>query len=378
MVKPEAVNREYFHCDAANGTEIEVLGSIECLVKAEANDIANLHKFFVVQNMPKHQVILGIDFIRNNKIDLKAGQITEFTMTFGEVGPPPAVKAKGQAVNITPEHKQLLEQQLKIMVPEPHRKLFLNLCLTYHDVFSKDNFDLGNASVISHAIQPKDPQKVIYTKQFPLAWDDEKQIIEYTKQLLKKGAIEISRSPHNSPIFCVKKKSINGQAVPKRIVVDFRKLNDNSIDDTIEMYSVKECLHELGRKKYSIWSTLDFTSGFWQQNLEQKSREWTAFTVPALGQKYQFRVTPMGVKGASASFSRLTNNILGDLGILYVDDGLIPSTNITEHLIKLESVFLRLRQYGLKLNSKKCVFATNDCEYLGYRLPLLVLPGSGS
>jgi hypothetical protein len=53
-------------------------------------------------------------------------------------------------------------------------------------------------------------------------------------------------------------------------------------------------LDEVGKAKSAIFSTCDLTSGFWQQSLQEMSRQYTAFSVPGKGARYQWRVTPMG------------------------------------------------------------------------------------
>jgi len=51
----------------------------------------------------------------------------------------------------------------------------------------------------------------------------------------------------------------------------------------------------------------------------------------------------------------------------YIDDLLvITSGSYEDHLAKLEEVFLKLRNAGLKVNMKKSFFARAELEYLGY------------
>ena len=71
--------------------------------------------------------------------------------------------------------------------------------------------------------------------------------------------------------------------------------------------------------------TIDLTSGFWQQSLEESSRQYTAFTVPGKGTHYQWTVTPLGLQGSPASFARLIDYVMGGLsGVLtYIDDVLV-------------------------------------------------------
>ena len=47
-----------------------------------------------------------------------------------------------------------------------------------------------------------------------------------------------------------------------------------------------EIVHEIGLSESKVFSTIDLTSGFWQQSLEEESHQYTAFTVPGKGTRY--------------------------------------------------------------------------------------------
>ena len=51
----------------------------------------------------------------------------------------------------------------------------------------------------------------------------------------------------------------------------------------------------------------------------------------------------------------------------YIDDLLcLTSGSYEDHLEKLEEVFKRLKEAGLKVNANKSSFAKSEVEYLGY------------
>lgn len=62
---------------------------------------------------------------------------------------------------------------------------------------------------------------------------------------------------------------------------------------------------------------------------------------------------PFGLCNAPATFQRLMESVLGDLAfdvlLVYLDDVLIFSRAFSSHLEKLDLVFNRLRDHGLKL-----------------------------
>lgn len=52
--------------------------------------------------------------------------------------------------------------------------------------------------------------------------------------------------------------------------------------------------------------------------------------------------------------------------LVYLDDIVIYSETVDEHLERLDFVFTRLQEHGLKLRPKKCHFFKQEISYLGY------------
>jgi len=104
------------------------------------------------------------------------------------------------------------------------------------------------------------------------------------------------------------------------------------------------------------FSTLDLKSGYWQIELYPSAREKTAFVTH--NGLYEFLVMPFGLTNSGASFQRIMRHILRSLeyryALIYVDDIIIFSKSVDEHLAHLEEVFKRLREANIKLNPKKC------------------------
>jgi hypothetical protein len=132
-------------------------------------------------------------------------------------------------------------------------------------------------------------------------------------------------------VFCVAKKQLPnaapGDPVPLHVVLDFRSVNLKSLPDRYCVKEVRECLDEVGKAKLAIFLTCDLTLVFWQQSLQEKSRQYTAFSVPGKEARYQWRVTPIRLQGLPASFLRLMDFVMtGVKGIIaYIDDILVHS-----------------------------------------------------
>lgn len=51
---------------------------------------------------------------------------------------------------------------------------------------------------------------------------------------------------------------------------------------------------------------------------------------------------------------------------VYVDDMLVKSNDVADHLDDLRETFVTLCKYKMKLNPTKCVFAISLGKFLGY------------
>ena len=244
------------------------------------------------------------------------------------------------------------------------RALYENLILQNHDVFANDKFDLGFSDKISHKINMKTPQPV-YVKQFRIPDAHEPEIMKHVEQWLQQEVIEECSSPYNSPVFCVPKKTGG-----LRIVQDMRQINKASYVDKFAIKDVQECVDAVGKHNSCIFSTMDMASGFWQQNLVEDSRDYTAFTIPLLNTQFRWKRNVMGLAGAPASFSRLTALVFRGIekAITYIDDLLTHSQTHEEQLQILQVCFDRMRAFTMKFNINKCVFGAQSVTYLGFQI----------
>ncbi len=241
----------------------------------------------------------------------------------------------------------------------------LAVLLKHHDAVSESKFDLGRTAVIPHVLRPKSDQS-IFVKQFPIPAKQQEFINEQVDKLLQQRCIRPDYvSPHNSPVFAVRKPHSN----ELRLVIDMRRINDNLHDDFHSFMDVHQCLDRLGGLQANFMSALDLVSAYWQLELHPDSQQYTAFTVPGRG-KFVWTVTAMGLKTSPSAFSRLMEYVFRGLAftVTYLDDVLVGSRTFDSHLRDLEQCFVRLRCYNLKLGLKKCVFARNSLDYLGYKI----------
>ena len=83
-----------------------------------------------------------------------------------------------------------------------------------------------------------------------------------------------------------------------------------------------------------------------------------------------FCVVPFGLCNAPSTFQRLMELVLTGLHwsscLVYLDDIIIYSRSVKEHVTKLAEVLRRLKQAGMKLKPKKCRLLQKKVSYLGY------------
>lgn len=68
------------------------------------------------------------------------------------------------------------------------------------------------------------------------------------------------------------------------------------------------------------------------------------------------------------SFKRFIDTVLRGLAFVfaYMDDLLIASSSPEEHLSHLRQVFLRLAEFGIRVNTLNYVFVVSSLTFLGY------------
>jgi hypothetical protein len=145
-----------------------------------------------------------------------------------------------------------------------------------------------------------------------------------------------------------------------RFCVDYRSLNSVTIPDS---FPLPDLLDQLGESKY--FSTIDLASAFWQIRMHPSAQEMTAFVVPQ-----EFRVMPFGLTNAPGVFQRLMQRVLSGLNLadgpefvsVYLDDILVYSRSVQDHLGHLRVVIGKLVEVGLNLKPAKCHFA-GQCDY---------------
>lgn len=232
-------------------------------------------------------------------------------------------------------------------------------------IIHKENEKLSCTTEIQHRIKTVDDIP-IHTKTYRYPQIHKAEVEKQINEMLADGIIQNSISPWTSPIWIVPKKLDASGKKKWRVVIDYRKLNEKTVDDKFPIPLIEEILDRLGRSTY--FTTLDLKSGFHQIEVHPKDRPKTAFSTDK--GHFEFIRMPFGLKNAPATFQRVMNNILGNLigtcCLVYLDDIIVFGSSLQQHLDNLNKVLQRLAQANLKVQFDKCEFLQKQCEFLGH------------
>ena len=175
--------------------------------------------------------------------------------------------------------------------------------------------------------------------------------------------IRHSNSPHHAPAFLVRNhaEQTRGKA---RMVIDYRDVNKKTVKDGYQIAQVRVLINRLRGAR--IFSKFDAKSGFWQVKMHPDSIALTAFGTPQ--GHYEWLVMPFGLKQAPSIFQRKMDNIFkphADFCIVYIDDILVFSKTMNEHLKHLDQVCKLIVQKGIILGQKKIHLVKYEIDFLG-------------
>ena len=113
---------------------------------------------------------------------------------------------------------------------------------------------------------------------------------------------------------------------------------------------------------------LDAFQGYHQIPLALDDQEKTTFVTP-IG-NYHYKVMSFGLKNTRSTYQRMMTRMfesqLGKNIEIYIDDMVVKSKMVSEHLGDLRAIFEILRKYKLRLNDSKCSFGVGSGKFLGY------------
>jgi len=302
----------------------------------------------------QHDLPVLVLNVNNKACVIKAGlELTEATMSNGED------ETESTVVDPFDNVAPLLEGIVETVTLEERERL-KKILGEFLDIFSTGEYDVGQTDISRHTIDTGDakPIKQVLRRQ-PYAHLEiiDKQVAE----MLKAEIIEESRSPWVSNVVIVTKK--DGTA---RFCIDYRNLNSVTIKDSYPLPRIDTCLDTLGGSK--LFSTFDLRSGYFNVLMNKKDADKTSF-VTRQG-TFRFNKLPFGLCNAGSTFQRVMDISMSGLNftscLVYLDDIIVFSKTVDEHLTRLVQVFERLRSAKLKLKVSKCHLIQSSVSFLGH------------
>ena len=186
-------------------------------------------------------------------------------------------------------------------------------------------------------------------------------------ELLANGHIRPSKSPYGAPVLFVRK----GDGT-LRLCTDYRALNNITLKNRFPLPRVEELLDRLAGARY--FTKIDLRSGYYQVRIATADVPKTAFRT-RYGH-FGYLVMPFGLTNAPATFMslmhRLFNPYLDTFVVIFIDDILVYSKTLQDHVQHLHKVLSVLRQNKLFAKMSKCYFCQPRVHFLGF-----IISGNG-
>ena len=274
------------------------------------------HRFeWPFQLAPVAVPILGADFLKHYKLLLDVSNQRVFS---ADSPTSPSI--------ILPTSPDSTSAPLKAnLLATP--KCISDLLAEFPDVVSSDGFT---------ASKPRPP---VFAKARRLDPEKLASVKKEFSAMEKAGIIRRSNSPWSSPLHMVKKKDGGW-----RPCGDYRGLNIVTVPNRYPLPNIADFTTRVSGS--TIFSKLNLQKGYYQVPMAEEDICKTA--IITLFGMFEFLRLPFGLRNVRNTFQRMMDSILGDLPycFTYVDDILVFSSSLEEHVEHLCQVFLLCRQHG--------------------------------
>ena len=228
----------------------------------------------------------------------------------------------------------------------------------YSDLFDGT---LGKWQMEDYDVELLPDAKPYHAKAYPIPKVHTNTLKMEVQRLCETGVLKkVNRSEWAAPTFIIPKK--DGSV---RFISDFRELNKRIKRKPYPIPKIQDMLLNLEGFQYA--TSLDLNMGYYHIELTPNSKRLCTIVLP--WGKYEYQRLPMGLCNSPDIFQEKMGTLMQDLEYVraYIDDLLIlTSGSLADHLEKLDEVFRRIREAGLKVNANKSFFARGELEYLGY------------
>ena len=234
----------------------------------------------------------------------------------------------------------------------------------YQHYLGKSKFDIGCIPDVEYKIRMKDGVEPKARRYIPMPPEHDEEIRRTVELLLEAGIIEPYEGPWASQCFCV--RNSDGSS---RMVINYDYINKHSYSDSYPVPSVPEYLTKFHGK--TIFSTFDVLKAFHNIKVAADTKKYTAFTCKY--GTFVWNFMPFGGKQNPAVWARASDMAFKSCidMIKYCDDVVLASkeehgrSEVENHITAIESFFVCLEKYNLKIKLSKCEWFVKKVKFLG-------------
>ncbi len=252
---------------------------------------------------------------------------------------------------------------------EEHRLDLIRILKRHRQAFAADLNEIAIMEGVYYRIDLKADATPVNVRTYRMPPESEKELDRQMEKLLSAGVIRPSEgSLWGAPAFIVYRRDNENQPIKPRLVLNFHETNKMIVRAKSPIPMANEVIDHIAAGKNKVFSVLDLASAFYAVQLTEDSKEICAINTRT--QKYCFNRLPMGASNSPEVFSSLMSRCLGVLNnkhvMNYMDDILIMTETVEEHLDVLNKLLWRLRQVGLRISPTKVTLLQSSVKYLGY------------
>ena len=243
--------------------------------------------------------------------------------------------------------------------------------------FSKSKTEIGCCRYFKVDLPLKPGTGYLYNKPRPLPFKHREKAAETISELLAKGVIRLSKSPHATNVVVVGKKTVHGVS-GHRLCVDLRQVNEHSVPNRYPNPSIDHTMENF--EGAALCTTYDFKDAFHMMVLTDSSIPVTAFYFDNV--LYEYVRVPFGHVCAMNAFCSLMALLcVGyDSASYYADDLMITTKRDSSkskdqifdlHLEHVEGMLVRIIEAGLMLVAHKsqwCYPPDKPMDWLGFTM----------
>jgi hypothetical protein len=229
------------------------------------------------------------------------------------------------------------------------------------DVFPKELPGMASDREVEFVIDLLPVTAPISKRPYKMSVEELKEPKKQLTELQEDGYICPSSSPWGAPVLFIQKKDGS-----QRMRVDYRSLNDVTVKNKYPLPRIEYLFDEMRGAR--VFSKIDLRSGYHQMNIRPSHIPKTSFSTRY--SLYEFTVMSFGLTNAPAYFLNLMNKVfieyLDRFVVVFIDDILVYSKNVSDHGEHLRMVIQKLRDNQLYAKFSKCQFWIDEVPFLGH------------